>query len=125
MRWRAPPSSAHVDITTPDNATFSEAFQFDDATVTYWNFTDKTFRMDIKENREVLTDLISLDSRAGQIIVDDAALRVLHFSVADTVLRAAMSPGKYVYDLVMTDAADVRTQIMHGAFFFTHGVTGD
>lgn len=124
-RWKAPPSSAHVDINTPDNATFSEAFQFDDAAVTYWNFTSKTFRMDIKANRWVSANLISLTSGAGQIVVDDAALRVLHFNVSDAVLNAAMPTGKYVYDLIMIDGAGVRTQIMHGEFWFSHGVTGD
>lgn len=122
--WRAPPSSANVDITTPDNATFSEALQFDDPTVTYWNFTAKTFRMDIKANRWVSTNLISLTSGGGQILVDDAALRVLHFNVSDTVLAAAMPPGRYVYDLIMTDADNVRTQIMHGEFHLSHGISG-
>ncbi len=124
MHWQAPPSSAHVDINTPDNATFSEAFQFDDADVTYWNFTDKTFRMDIKPNRWSDTILITLTSADSQILVDDAALRVLHFDVGPDTMRAAMPPGKYVYDLLMTDINNVVTQIAHGEFWFSHGVTG-
>lgn len=122
--WRAPPSSAHVDFNTPDNATFSEAIQFDDESVTYWNFTNKSFRMDIKANRWVNATLISLTSGGGQILVDDAAKRILHFNVADTVLAAAMPPGRYVYDLIMIDDANVRTQLMHGEFHFSHGISG-
>lgn len=121
--WQIDQTSAHVKIETPDNATLQDAFQFDDATDTSWNFSNKTFRMDIKANNEATTFLLSLTSPA-QIVVDDVTLRILHFNVAEAVLTAAMPPGEYVYDLIMTDAATVRTPLMHGEFILTHGVTG-
>lgn len=123
MRQIHPPTSAEVDISVSNNESFNEAFQFDDETVTYWDFNDKTFRMDIKGNFEQLTPLLSITSPT-QITVDDATLRIIHFNVPDTDLLAALVPGSYVYDLIMTDAGDVKTQLMHGVFNFAIGVTG-
>jgi hypothetical protein len=120
----SPPSSARVKIVTPDNATFQEAYQFDDDTDTSWTFSNKTFRMDIKANREATTTLLSLTSGASQIIVDDVALRILHFNVPEATLTAAMPAGEYVYDLIMIDADTIRTPLMHGEFVLDHGVTG-
>lgn len=123
MRQIHPPTSAIVDISVSNNESFNEAFQFDDATITYWDFLNKTFALAIKGNFEQTSALITLVSGAGQITVDNAVLRILHFNVTDTVLNAALVPGCYVYDLIMTDASNVKTQLMHGAFNFTNGVT--
>lgn len=120
----SPPTSAHVNIVTADNATFQDAYQFDDATDTSWNFTGKTFRMDIKANKEALVALLSITSAAGQIVVDDAVTRVLHFNVPAATIVAVMPPGYYVYDLIMTDGSSVRTPLMYGEFVLDHGVTG-
>lgn len=121
-----PPSSAHVKIVTANNASFADAFQFDDADDTSWNFSSKTFRMDVKGNPEQDAALISFTSGAAQIVVDDVTLRILHFNVADTVLRAALVPGSYFFDLIMVDSiTTVRTALMHGEFVLTDGITGD
>lgn len=131
------PSSAHVDINVPNNATFQEAWQFDPppgltgvtgGTGPYWNFVNKAFRLDIKANKEEDTPLLSLTSGAGQIIVDSVTLRVLHTNVPDTVLRAAMPPGRYVFDFIMIDnsaSPAIRVPLMHGEFKLTDGITGD
>lgn len=123
MRHVHPPTSAHVDITVAKNASFAEAFQFDDATVTTWDFNSKTFRLDIKGNFEQAAALISITSPA-QITVDDAVLRIITINVPDSDLQAVLVPGCYVYDLIMTDSGSVRTQLMHGEFFFAQAVTG-
>lgn len=119
----SPPTSANVRIVTGNNMTFQDAFQFDEATVTSWDFSNKTFRMDIKGVYDDPTYLVSLTSASGQIVIDDAALRVLHFDVPEAIF-AAVPPGTYIYDLIMTDAAAIRTQLMHGYFVLTDGVTG-
>jgi len=124
MRQVHPPSSSHVKIVTAWNASFSEAYQFDESTDVTWNFTAKTFRMDIKGNYEQDTALLSLTSAASYIVVDDVTLRILHFNVPEAVIQAAMPPGNYVYDLIMTDADGVRVPLMHGDFVLTQGVTG-
>lgn len=118
-----PPTSADVSITVSKNESFNEAFQFDDADITYWDFTNKTFQMDLKGNYEQTSALISFTSAGGDITVDDTVLRILHFNVPDTDLNAALVPGQYVYDLIMTDEDDVKTQLMHGVFNFANGVT--
>lgn len=118
-----PPSASNVKIVTAKNATFQEAYQFDTADVTSWDFTSKTFRMDIKGDYNDTVALISFTSGAGQIIVDDTTLRILHFNVSDTVLNAALVPGRYVYDLIMTDVNSVKTPLMYGEFIYTDGVT--
>lgn len=125
MRWDVSPSSANVKIVSSNNASLADAFQFDDPDMTFWNFTAKTFKMDIKANREALTPLLSLTSGAGQIIVDDADNRVLHLNVAPAVIQAAMPPGCYLYDLLMIDGSSVVTQLMHGEFQLTDGITED
>lgn len=124
MRTIHPPTSANVDISVANNSSFNEAFQFDLETVTSWDFVDKTFQMGIKGNFEQDAALITFVSGA-QITVDDTALRIIHFNVDDVTLRAALVPGTYVYDLIMTDNVNVRTQLMHGYFNFAQGVTGD
>lgn len=125
MAYEVSPSSAHVKIVSSNNETLQAAFQFDDPDVTLWNFTAKTFKMDIKANREALTPLLSLTSGGGQIVVDDAVNRVLHLLVAPAVIQAAMPPGCYVYDFLMIDGASVVTQLMHGEFTLTDGITED
>lgn len=124
MHNSVPPTSAHVDITVAKNTTFSDAYQFDDPTVLTWDLNGKTFRLDIKGNFEQSPALLSITSGASQIIVDDPVLRILHFNVPEATMQAVLVPGCYIYDLIMTDAAAVRTQLMHGEFVFAEGVTG-
>lgn len=120
-------TSAPVRIKIPDNATFADAFQFGNVGDLTWSFTGKSFRMDIKGNKEDLVPRLSLTSGAGQIIVDDPINRILHFNVQDVVLRTALVPGKYFHDFVMIDGSvpPIRVVLMHGSFEFAHGVTGD
>ena len=125
----APSSSAHVDMVVADNATFGDALQFDPpvsgVTGPAWTFTGQEFRLDLKANAESAT-LLSLLSTAGQIVVDDVTLRILHFNVPYTVISAALIPGEYIYDFIMYDASapPVRVALAHGAFIVTDGVTG-
>jgi hypothetical protein len=138
MTWphNVGPSSAHVDLDVANNETMFQAFQFDPwpsgftgatgVTGPQWNFDNKNFRLDIKPNHEQAV-LLSLTSVAGEIVVDDSAFRILHFNVPDTVLSAALIPGRYIYDFIMYDNSvpPVRVQLMHGHFDVTDGVTGD
>lgn len=126
MWWiEAAPSSANVKIVTADNATFQESYQFDDEDNTDWSFVGKTFRMDIKANHDAASYLLSFTSGASEIVVDDTALRILHFNVAETQFDPdVIPPGEYSYDLIMTDGSGVRTPLMHGVFVLTNGITG-
>lgn len=126
--YQHPPSSAHVKIVTAKNATFNEAYQFDPpvdgVTPPTWTLY-ANLRMDVKGYLDQAAALVSFTS-PGQIVIDDAVQRVIHFNVAETVIQAALVPGRYVYDLIMFDNSTpaVRVPLMHGEFVVTDGVTG-
>lgn len=131
------PASAYVKIVTQNNATFQDAYQFDPpangvtgatgATGPQWNMIGQHFQLDIKRSAEDDVALLSLSSLVGEIVVDSDTQRILHFNVPDTTLRAALVPGRYVYDFIMYDGQDppIRTPLMHGEFILTNGITGD
>jgi hypothetical protein len=120
-----PPTSANYRIVVAKNSYFNEAFQFDDPTNVMWDLNSKSFRMDIKGDYEDDVPLITFDSAGGEIVVDYPVLRIIHFVVPDTDLRAALKCGTYFYDLIMTDNMGVKTQLLHGEFVFADAVTGD
>jgi hypothetical protein len=117
---------ARVDLLVFDNLTFEDAFQFGVSGDTTWNFTDQNFRMDVKGTPDDAAPLLTLLSTAGQIVVDDAVARVLHFNVPESVIQAALTPGEYVYDLVMFDGSTppVRVGLMRGSLCVAHGISG-
>jgi hypothetical protein len=103
------PTSARVDITTSDNVTFADAFQFDPPgpsgifngfaftgptgpTGLQWGFTGMNFVMDIKGNQLQTSPLLSIYTNvAGSvaILIDDYTNRILHFNVNQTALAGA------------------------------------
>lgn len=126
-----PASSAHVDLVAQINASFQDSIQFDPpvagVTGPAWTLTNQNFRMDIAANYETNTSLLSITSAAGQIVVDDATLRIIHFNVPEATMSAAgLIPGCYVYDLIMFDNSSpaVRVPLMHGKFYMRDGVSG-
>ena len=124
-----PPSSANVKIVTAKNATFNEAYQFDPpvtgVTPPAWTLYPH-FRMDVKGYYGQAAALLSFTSVAGQIVIDDAVNRIIHFNVPETVITPALVPGRYFYDLIMFDDSSpaLRIPLMHGEFIVTDGVTG-
>lgn len=119
-----PPSSAEVTIVTAVNATFQEAFQFDDEDDVSWDFNNKLFAMSLKNTYEDAAALVTFSG--GQIVVDDNTRRILHFNVPrETLAAAGVIPGCYYHDLLMTDGVNaVVTPLMHGDFIVTDGITG-
>jgi hypothetical protein len=73
--------------------------------------------------------LLTLSTDDGTIVVDDPIQRVIHLNVPDTTIQAALNPGQYVYDLVMSTvgtpmtAPPIRTPLMHGTVCVNSGVT--
>jgi len=119
-------TSARVDLTIQDNATFEDAFQFGTPGDTTWSFTGQTFRMDIKASFDDAVALASYTSGAGQIVVDDAVNRILHMNVPEATIQAALPPAEYQYELMMIDGSTpaIRVPLMHGEITITHGITG-
>ena len=117
-------TSAHVDLAIDDNATWSDAFQFGDLGDTTWTLSGCTFTMDVQITYYDLAPKLSLATTAGTIVTADPVQRVIYLSVPSAAIVAALIPGTYVYDLIMTDAFGVRTALMHGSVEVSHGVTG-
>ena len=103
-----PRNAARVDISTPSNATFLDAYQFDPppgatgycyggytypgigGTGPAWNFSGQNFRMDVKGNAGQSAPLLSIDNGvpgSTLVVVDDYANRILHFNVPENVLN--------------------------------------
>jgi hypothetical protein len=118
-------TAARVDMTIANNATFEDAFIFDQG-ATGWSFTGMTFKMEIKANKYDTTPILTWTSGGGQIIVDDVIQRILHFNVSDTVIQASLPVAEYQYDLIMLDGSTpvVRVSLMSGEIKVRQGVTG-
>ena len=116
-------TSAKVDLAIDNNGTWSDAFQFGDPDDLTWTLTDTIFELDVQRNPFDLVPLLTLTSSNGRIITDDVVQRVIHFNVPAVDIQANLTPGVYVYDLVMVDINGVRTPLMHGAVTVTQGVT--
>lgn len=114
-----------VNITTGDNQTLADAFQFGTVGDTSWSFTGQSFKMDIKASRDDTTPLLELTSAGGTIGIDDVVQRVLHLNVPDTTIQADLPCGEYVYDLIMFDGSvpPLRVPLMQGKLFVKRGVT--
>lgn len=116
-------TSARVDMSVDNNGSWSDAFQFGETDDTTWELTDCTFELHVRRNAFESSPLLSLTTGNGRIVIDDNIQRVIHFDVASADLKAALDPGDYVYDLVMTDANSVRVPLMHGILEVVQGVT--
>ncbi|MDE2104536.1 MAG: hypothetical protein KGL39_45290, partial [Patescibacteria group bacterium] len=89
------------------------------------SFTNMSFEMAVKASRDDPTSLAIFYSSAGDIVVDNAVTRVLHFNVPDATIQAKFPPAEYVYDLVMLDTSNppIRTVLAQGHFIVEHGIT--
>lgn len=117
-------TSAHVDLAIDNNSSWSDAFQFGDPDDTTWDLNGCTFSMDVQVTYYDIAPKLSLATSAGTIVVDDPVQRVIHFNVPAATLQNDLTPGTYVYDLIMTDARGVATALMHGKVEISQGVTG-
>ncbi len=119
-------TAAKVNIEILNNATFQDAFIFDQG-ATGWSFAGQTFKMDIKANKYDVTPILTLTDSGGEIVVDDVVQRILHFNVPDTVIQASLPVAEYQYDLIMIDGSNpaVRVVLMSGELKVKQGVTGD
>jgi hypothetical protein len=117
-------TSAPVNFTVAKNTTFSDSVRFDYPTDTSWNLLNKTFRMGLKGNFEQDDETLAFTSAASEIVILDTTTRVIAFNVPHATMAAALVPGVYVYDLIMTDTSTAaQTQLMHGNFIYADAVT--
>ena len=114
-------TSARVDLSIDNNATWMDAFQFGEPTDATWTLAGQSFEADVKPYDTI--PVMSLNTSSGWIIIDDIYQRVIHFDVPADDIRDTLSPGYYVYDLVMIDGDQRRVPLMHGTLQVTQGVT--
>jgi hypothetical protein len=116
-------TAAHVNLRIANNGTWMDAFQFGYPDDTTWTLTGQTFELDVQLNRFDLTPLLHISTTDNTIIIDDVLQRVIHFNVTPAVIQTSLSPGIYVYDLVMIDGSNQRVPLMYGTLEVVQGVT--
>lgn len=116
-------TSAHVDLRIDNNGTWNDAFQFGKPDDTTWTLAGQSFELDVQKNAYDQTPLLSLSTANGRIVVADVAQRVIYFLVSPDDIQTNLTPGSYVYDLVMVSNTDVRVPLMHGSLTVGQGVT--
>jgi hypothetical protein len=122
-KWTAhSATSAHINLGIDNNGTWMDAFQFGEPDDTTWTLDGQTFEADVKLSPYGMS-LLSLTTANGRILVDDMVQRVIHFNVAPDIIQASLTPGEYVYDLVMVNGSNIRVPLMHGTLCVGQGVT--
>jgi hypothetical protein len=100
-------------------ATFLLVITWTDAAGSLVNLTGYTGQMSIKTPKGSL--ILSLTTSNGRITLGGTA-GTITLTIADTD-TAALAPGQYVYDLLLTSAANVATRLLEGSFFISQAVT--
>lgn len=116
-------TSAHYDMAIDNNGTWRDAWQFDDEDDLTWTLDGTTFLMDVQLNYYDAVPKLSLRSQDNEIIVADTVKRVIYLNVDPSAIQSALTPGVYVYDLIMIDGSGVRTPLLHGYVKVAQGVT--
>lgn len=121
-------TSARVDLRISNNATWQDAFQFGDPADLTWDLNGQMFELDVQRTRYDAVPLLSLSSSENEIVIADTIQRVVYMNVDATAIQESLSPGTYVYDLVMVAGTDpappaVRVPLMHGTLQVVQGVT--
>ena len=130
QQWPTPYSvtSAPTDLVVANNGSWSDAFQFGTPGDTSWSLVGTTFELEVKTSRYSTTPSLTLSVANGRILILDPIARVIAFNVTPTDLQTSLSPGYYVYDLVMiegliADPTATRVLLMHGKLQIVQGVT--
>lgn len=116
-------TAAHVDLCINNNGTWMDAFMFGKEGDTSWTLDGQKFECDVQLTPYDTIPLLHMDSDSGRIVIDDTVQRVIHFNVPAADIQTALTPGLYVYDLVMIDSSNVRVPLMYGTLQVQQGVT--
>lgn len=108
------------DILAPQGATFNETFTYKVGGVAV-NLTSYTARMQVRKTPSSDTKTLDLTTENGGIVLGGAA-GTIAVTVSATAM-AAVSAGKYRYDLEIVSAGGVVTRLIEGVFLVTAEVT--
>ena len=107
--------SATYNITINQNSDFERSFQIKEDDVIL-DITNYSFSGRLSENHNTTT------VQDFTTAITDAAAGTFTVSLTDTQ-TAALDPGTWVYDVVMTDNAGKKTRLLQGNAFVSQGVT--
>lgn len=111
--------TATYDFTAGQGETFDRTvtWKIDDVAV---NLTGYTARLQIRKTHKSTSAVVSLTSSSGLTLGGSAGTIQIVISATAT---AALTAGKYVYDLELVSAGGVVTRVIEGAFELTPEVT--
>lgn len=113
-----------VDMEIDNNLWWTDAWQFGDPLDQTWTLNGRNFYLSVKKHVDDATPLLTCTDTAGQIVVQDATLRVLAMLVPDGTIRNALPPGRYDYDLIMVLIATGQVDgLMYGSLEVKQGIT--
>lgn len=107
--------AAQYNITVNKNADFSRSFQVKSEGIII-DITNYTFTGSLKENFQATT-AVNFTTE-----VTDGPAGIFTIKLTD-VETASMDPGTWVYDIIMTDSALIKTRLFEGKAFVKNGVT--
>jgi len=105
-----------VNIVIPQGADFQNSFLLENTNNTPINLTGYTGVSHIKKHPASKTKV------GFGVSFPNPTLGEVKISLASTV-SSAIKPGKYVYDLLLTDGTGVKTRVVEGTATVTAGVT--
>ena len=108
------------DITIEQGATFTLSLTWKDSTDAPVNITGYTARMQVRENYEAESTLVSLTSSGGDIVLG-GALGTIAITIAASVTQL-LQLDEAVYDLELVNGATV-TRLLQGKATVSREVT--
>jgi hypothetical protein len=108
------------DILAPQGATFSETYTYK-LNGSPVDLTSYTARMQVRRTPSTDTKTLDLTTENGAIVLG-GALGTIAVTVSATAM-AAVSSGKYRYDLEVVSSGGVVTRLLEGVFVVSPEVT--
>lgn len=108
------------NIVCDQGATLSRVLTWKNSNDTPVNLTTYTARMQVRENYDASSSVLSLTTENGGITLGGALGTIT--IVASATATAALTPDSYVYDLELVTGSTV-TRLVQGSFTVTPEVT--
>lgn len=108
------------NITAEQGATLTRTITWKNTVGTPINLTGYTARMQVRNDYEAVTSLLTLTTENGGITLGGVAGTIV--ITASATATAALSAGSYVYDLELV-LSDVVTRLIQGSFVVNAEVT--
>lgn len=115
------PPAGIYNIVADQGATLSRVITWRDSARNAYNLTGYTARMHVRATVEASTTILELTTANGRITLGGATGQItLTVSATD---MAALTPGKYVYDLEIVSPSGTVSRLVQGNFAIRAEVT--